>query len=70
MTEPDVALPVANPEPVQDDAFADDHVRVDAPPEPTEVGDAERDAVGVAAGFTVTVCVPEVVPPEPVQETV
>ena len=55
---------------MQDDAFADDHVRVDAPPEPTEVGDAERDAVGVAAGFTVTVCVPEVVPPEPVQETV
>ena len=67
MTEPDVALPVANPEPVQEDAFVEDQVRVEDPPDVTEVGDAERDAV--AAGTTVTVAEEFAVPPAPVQET-
>ena len=66
-TEPDVAFPVAKPVPVQELAFADDHVSVDETPEVTEAGDAERDAV--AAGTTVTVAEAFAEPPAPEQDT-
>ena len=69
---PEVAPPVEKPDPlpVQEVVFAELQVRVDAPPEPTEVGDAERDAVGAGAAFTVMTCVSLAVPPEPVQDRV
>jgi hypothetical protein len=37
-TEPEVAVPVEKPEPVQEVALVDDQVRVEEPPEVTEVG--------------------------------
>lgn len=57
VTEPDVAFPVEKLVPVHVDAFAEDHVSVEAPPEPTDVGEAERLAVGAGAAVTVTVAV-------------
>jgi hypothetical protein len=40
---------------VQEVAFVEDHARVDAPPDNTEVGEAEIETVGREAGGGVTV---------------
>lgn len=64
-TEPDVALPVANPLPVHELAFVELQVRVEEPPEVMLVGDAVRDAV--AAGTMVMLSVFVTEPPSPVQ---
>lgn len=55
------------PEEVQEVAFVEDHVSVDAPPLVTDAGFAEIDTVG-AGGVTVTVADALWVPPNPVQE--
>ena len=45
--EPDVGFdPVHAPEAVHVSAFAEDHVRVEAPPELTKVSEAEKERVG------------------------
>ena len=71
-TEPEIALPVEKFVPVQDVAFVELQVKVVALPETTEVGFADKDAVGVAggAGVTETVAEADFEPPAPVQETV
>ena len=65
-TFPDVSKFV----PTQDTAFEDDHVSVELEPEATEVGDADKVAVGPATVVEVTVTELLLVPPAPVQLTV
>jgi hypothetical protein len=65
--EPEVAPPVAKPVPSQETAFEEDQVRRVEPPAETEVGLADKDAVG-AASDTVIALLAYAVPPPPVQE--
>jgi hypothetical protein len=67
---PDTAPFVEKLVPEHEVVLADDHVSVEAPPEPTLVGLAERLAVGLGAGFTVSVLVSAPFPPLPVHVTV
>jgi hypothetical protein len=52
--DPDVALPVEKPVPVQEVAFADDHVSVEDWPLVMLVGLADSEAVVLVAAFTVS----------------
>ena len=64
---PEVALsPDQAPEAVQESAFVEDQVSVEAAPITTDGGFAASDTVGVG-GNTVTVTVALALPPEPVQ---
>ena len=68
LTDPETPDGV-NPLPVQLVALVEDHESVDDCPAMTDVGDAERETVGVGM-VTVTVAFADAVPPAPVQVTV
>jgi hypothetical protein len=51
-------------------AFVEDHESFDAPPEATDVGDAENVSVGAVELVTLTVAERVIVPPDPVHASV
>ena len=70
-SEPLVDLdPVQPPLAVQEVAFVEDQVSVEAPPVVTDVGLAVSVSVGAGGGITVTVTLCDVVPPSPVHSRV
>lgn len=64
---PDNTLaPPHPPDAMHDDVLLEFHVSVDVAPIKIVGGNAENVSIGCAAGTTVTVVVPEIVPPAPV----
>ncbi len=61
------SLPAQPPDAVQDVAFLDDQVKVDAAPLATVLGLALRATVAVGVALTMTVADWEALPPVPVQ---
>ena len=62
--------PVQPPLAVQEVAFVEDQLSVEAPPVVTDVGLAASVSVGAGGGITVTVTLCDTVPPSPEQASV